>query len=194
MNRSRTLGLPRTTWLSPEEPRTSEYARSADERVTEYFKEHAGAVTRVLASRFKTRPSEDAEEAVRDAFLRLHAEIKAGTTIERPDAWVFTTAKRLMLDRIRKDKSEETVLTGYARFVGELDESPTGEEMLLERDRTNAFERALSELTDLQRQCLRLRGDGLKLREIGALVGLDLRRVAEQIAKAIAHLEKQVRG
>jgi RNA polymerase sigma factor (sigma-70 family) len=194
MNRSRTLGLsPTTTWLSPEERRASEYARNADERVTEYFKEHVGTVVRVLASQFRTHPREDVEEVVQDAFLRLFVKIKTGVEIESPVGWVIRTAHNLMLDRMRQDKSAEAVLNAYAVLVSGRDETPTIEEILCARERIAALRRAMKRLSELERECVQLRGRGLKLREIGARVGLDLRRVAEHIDKAVAYLETQVR-
>jgi RNA polymerase sigma factor (sigma-70 family) len=192
MNRSRTLAS-HATWLSPEEPRASEYARSADERVTEYFKQHFGTVFRVLASQFGTRPREDVEEVVMDAFVRLFCLLETGVELEYPVGWVIRVAQRLMLGRIRQDKSAETALSAYAMLVSERDETPTIEEILRARDRMTALRRAMAGLSDVQRQCMELRGQGLKLREIGERVGLDLRRVAELIDKAVTYLETRVR-
>jgi RNA polymerase sigma factor (sigma-70 family) len=51
---------------------------------------------------------------------------------------------------------------------------------------------AIRALPVTERECLHARAEGLTLHEIGQLLGMDLRRVSEALARAIKTLQKQV--
>jgi RNA polymerase sigma factor (sigma-70 family) len=167
-------------------------ARTAEEQVTVYFLEHSEAVYRYLVCVF--RSESDAEEVTQEAFLRLYRTLDAKDRIENPKAWVLTVARRLMLDRLKHQRYETPKLCELTDAVGELvpDPGPTPEEVLLDRTRRQALDAAIHDLTDLQKHCLHLRSEGLRLRQIGEVVHLDLRRVAEVIQRAIVTLQRRV--
>jgi RNA polymerase sigma-70 factor (ECF subfamily) len=194
MNRSRTLAPP-TTWLStPEADSSSALARSADERVTTYFHDHADAVYRYLSGVYGS--PHDAEEVTQEAFLRLYQALAAQESIERPRAWVFTVARRLMINRRKHGLVEMGGRhAGPPVVIDTLcDPAPTPEDHLARRRRRVALKGAMQDLTAMERQCLCARAQGLKLREIGSIVGLDLRRVAEIIDGAVERLQRHLRG
>jgi RNA polymerase sigma-70 factor (ECF subfamily) len=199
MNRSRTLAAsPATSWLTSGtavgEATEPELVRSPDEQVTAYFREHSGAVYRYLAGVYG-RESE-AEEVTQEAFLRLHLALVARENIENPKAWVLTVARRLMLDRLKRGRCEAvrhcTVASDVAESVS--DPAPTPEEALAARRKRAALQSAVRNLTSLEQQCLFARAEGLKLRQIGEVVGMDLRRVAEIVERAVRTLQRQMRA
>lgn len=198
MNRSRTLAVtPAISLLSGTvagKDTEAELVRSPDEQVTAYFREHSGAVYRYLAGVY-SRES-DAEEVTQEAFLRLHLALVAREKIENPKAWVLTVARRLMLDRLKRGRCEAVRHCTVAPDVAEsvCDPAPTPEEALAERRKRAALQHAVRNLTSIEQQCLLARAEGLKLRQIGEVVGMDLRRVAEVVERAVRTLQRQMRA
>jgi RNA polymerase sigma-70 factor, ECF subfamily len=194
MNRSRTLAVTPAISLLSGEAAEAELVRSPDEQVTAYFREHSGAVYRYLAGVYGRES--DAEEVTQEAFLRLHLALVNREKIENPKAWVLTVARRLMLDRLKRGRCEAVRHCTVAPDVAEsvCDPAPTPEEALAERRKRAALQHAVSNLTSLEKQCLFARAEGLKLRQIGEVVGMDLRRVAEVVERAVRTLQRQMRA
>jgi RNA polymerase sigma-70 factor, ECF subfamily len=172
----------------------SAYVRPPDEQATIYFREHSGAVYRYLAGVYGRE--EDAEEVTQEAFLRLHQALVARVEIESPRAWTLTVARRLMLDRLRHEHnaSARTVAVRTEVLESVRDSAPSPEDTLAERRRRTALTHAVRDLTDLERQCLFARAEGLTLREIGEVVNMDLRRVAEIVARSVRTLQGRLRA
>jgi RNA polymerase sigma-70 factor, ECF subfamily len=132
----------------------------------------------------------DAEEITQATFLKLHEALSHGTTIEVPEAWLYTVARRLLIDHIRS-RANAATKHAVADQTGVFQRDvQTPEEALIERRRQEAVRKALGELTDLERRCVLERAQGRKVREIAAIVGLNHRRVSEEIARAVKKLEK----
>ncbi len=170
------------------------YVRPPDEQATIYFREHSGAVFRYIAGVYGRE--EDAEEVTQEAFLRLHQALVAQVVIESPRAWALTVARRLMLDRLRHEHSASTrtVAVGAEVLEAVRDSAPSPEDTLAERRRLAALTHAVRDLTDLERQCLFARAEGLTLREIGEVVNMDLRRVAEVVTRSVRTLQGRLRA
>jgi RNA polymerase sigma-70 factor, ECF subfamily len=200
MERSEVLNLSR--WLRPTADASSAtaateaagYVRPPDEQASIYFREHSGAVYRYLAGVYGRE--DDAEEVTQEAFLRLHRALVAGDVIDSPRAWTLTVARRLMLDRLRHERgvSTRTVTVGADVLEGIRDSAPSPEDTLVKRRRLVALSHALRGLSDLERQCLLARAEGLTLREIGEVVDMDLRRVAEVVARSVRALQGRMRA
>lgn len=173
---------------------SSGYVRTPDEQATSYFREHSGAVFRYIAGIYGRE--DDAEEVTQEAFLRLHQALVAHVVIESPRAWALTVARRLMLDRLRHEHSAaaRTVAVGAEVLESVRDSAPSPEDTLAERRRYAALGHALRDLSDLERQCLFARAEGLTLRQIGEVVNMDLRRVAEVVARSVRTLQGRLRG
>jgi RNA polymerase sigma-70 factor (ECF subfamily) len=200
MARSEVLDISR--WFRPGVPAApantttadTSYVRTPDEQASIYFREHSGAVYRYVAGVFGRE--EDAEEVTQEAFLRLHLALSSNIVIESPRAWALTVARRLMLDRLRHERGESAraVAVGSDVIESVRDPAPSPEDSLVKRRRLAALTRAFRDLSDLERQCLYARAEGLTLREVGAVVNMDLRRVAEVIGRAVRTLEGRLRA
>jgi RNA polymerase sigma-70 factor (ECF subfamily) len=200
MERSEVLTLSR--WLRPAAAvsvadaiaDSGGYVRTPDEQASIYFREHSGAVYRYLAGVYGRE--EDAEEVTQEAFLRLHQALVAKVAIESPRAWTLTVARRLMLDRLRHERTLSTRTITVAADVLEAvrDLAPSPEDSLARRRRIAELTHAIRGLTDLERQCLFARAEGLTLREIGEVVHMDLRRVAEIVARSVRTLQGRLRA
>jgi RNA polymerase sigma factor (sigma-70 family) len=196
MNKSRTLSIS-GTWLAPRgltarATDTTERVRTPDEQVTVYYREHAEPLYRYLTGIFGCE--DDAEEITQEAFLRLYEALESGMQIDKPDAWVFTVARRLMLDRVKQSRNDAAKYREFGLVSGGIwmCDFPAPDEALFDSSRAQALKTALKELPEQERQFLYARAQGQKLRQIGEETGMDVRRVSEVIARAIKMLQRLV--
>jgi RNA polymerase sigma factor (sigma-70 family) len=166
-----------------------EHARDPDTQVAFYFRQYAEILYRDLTGYCGCE--EDAEEITQEAFLRLYEALASGEPIDRPDAWVFTVARRLMLDRFKRTRYDEAKYREFGRFVAKLMHGfQPPDAALVDQQRHEALKTALRTLPPLERQMLFARAQGQKLRQIGEHAGMDGRRVSEIITRAIKTLQR----
>jgi RNA polymerase sigma factor (sigma-70 family) len=191
MNKSRILTVAEA-WAAPTLDQTAdalECAREPDEQVAIYFHQYAHILYRDLIGYCGC--AEDAEEITQEAFLRLYEALASGDVIDRPDAWVFTVARRVMLDRLKQTRNDELKYREFGRFVARLMHSfQAPDAALADRQRSAALKSALKTLAPFERQMLFARARGQKLRQIGEHAGMDGRRVSEVITRAIKTLQR----
>jgi RNA polymerase sigma-70 factor (ECF subfamily) len=164
--------------------------RSVEDCVSRHFAELNEAVFRYLA--YGCRNASDAEEITQETFLRLYRSLRRDERISNVRHWVFKVARNLMLDRAKH-------LRRIAPKVCDMPEDaddhvrcprPTPEELMIEAARQRRLRHAIDALTPLQRECMQLRSQGLRLREIGDILKMDVRRVAEALQRAVANLRR----
>jgi RNA polymerase sigma factor (sigma-70 family) len=133
------------------------------------------------------------EDLAHDTFLKLFA-LKGSEHVDNAEAYLFHTAGSVLNDYLRKQKVRRThqgmVQRIYASwFVGE---SP---EHVLEGKQTFAlFEKALGELKPRIRDIFLLsRVEGLTYTQIAVRLGVSVRTVEDDMARAVAHFVKRLR-
>jgi RNA polymerase sigma-70 factor, ECF subfamily len=164
--------------------------RNNDELIELWFDSYADTLYHYLVIVYGSSAQATAEDAVSEAFLRLYQALLDGEQIEFPRAWVWKVARRLMLTEIKRAGSADAKHRAFASHASTA--IPTPDDVLCDQCRNAAFERALSTLSELERTCLELRACDLTLVEIGGIVDLDHRRVAEVIARAVQRLAEKV--
>jgi RNA polymerase sigma-70 factor (ECF subfamily) len=75
-----------------------------------------------------------------------------------------------------------------------IDPAPNPEELLLRKERMVRTHAAISVLSGRQKQCLYLRAEGFRYREIAELLGVTVSTVAELLHRAIMRLTKESNG
>jgi RNA polymerase sigma-70 factor, ECF subfamily len=60
----------------------------------------------------------------------------------------------------------------------------------MQRERIRRLSENVDSLTDLQRQCLSLRAEGLRYREIASVVDLSLSTVVDAVRRAVKNLRR----
>lgn len=129
-----------------------------------------------------------AQDATQEVFLRLYATMKRGQRIDNPRGWVFRVAHNHGLtvrgrEGALRPMEEEKVLS--------LPDGATGPEQdLIEREQRLTIARAVESLSPQQRQCLHLRSEGFRYREIASILGISDSTVAEFLKRAITRLRK----
>jgi RNA polymerase sigma-70 factor (ECF subfamily) len=127
---------------------------------------HAPSVARFVAS---LGAREEVDEVVQDTFVRAFDAVESFRSDAQFRTWLLTIAKRLVLDRRRRDRRSQ--------HHEELDDSvaaPIGDplEGLVATEGANRVRQALEGLSPLQRQVFVLRvTEGLAYDEIAPLVG-----------------------
>ncbi|MGB7731438.1 MAG: RNA polymerase sigma factor [Candidatus Acidiferrum sp.] len=132
---------------------------------------------------------DEAQDAVQDAFLRLHQHLTSGGSQENIRSWVFRVAHNQARNR----------QTSYARrfgdpLDGEMDAMPdhaTPERVLAEKEKLHELGEAIRQLTDSERECLLLRSEGLRYREIGHVLRISTSTVGETVMRAIRRLAEK---
>lgn len=135
--------------------------------------------------------SDQAEDVIQDTFLRLvrHRFDQNGGNNLR--AWIFRVAHNLSMDvhrsqlRSPRSNDDETQLVIRER----VDPRPSPEQQVLLDERMKRFEHAFAQLTPKQRQCVLLRAEGFRYREIALTLGISVQRVGELMQRSISLLE-----
>lgn len=141
--------------------------RQGDQRAaSELVQRHAPALTRFLAA---SGARQDVDELVQDTFVRAFGSIDSFRGESSLRTWLFTIARRLLLDRRRAQKrrpeSVDVQEHDVATEVDALDHVVADETQLRLRD-------AVERLTPTQRQVFTLRvADGMSYRDIAEAVG-----------------------
>ena len=149
-------------------------------RETEYvFGQHRSGLLRYI--KYHLNDVSEAEDVAQESFIRFYQTRLKGEEILKPKAWLFRVAHNLLIDLSRKKKpellDEKEWLTAEALLVV----VPTGLEPELT---TLPWDR----LTRLELECLRLRTEGLKLREISEVLEISISTVVSYISRALTKL------
>ena len=136
----------------------------------------------------------EAEDAAQESFLRL---CQRGISYSKNDnvrGWMFRVAHNLARDEQRRKKRRptETLEDDEVLTVERKETAPTPEQHLLERENDARLKRAMARLPEEQRQCLHLRAEGLKYREIGEVLDASTSTIAEWVQKGLKQLERDL--
>jgi RNA polymerase sigma-70 factor, ECF subfamily len=133
-----------------------------------------------------------AQEATQEVFLRLYAALRKGQRIANMRAWIFRVAHNHGLTLRGQERR-------WLPFEAELemripDRAGSPEQRLIEMERRMRLGDAVASLSPQQRQCLHLRTEGFRYREIAAILGISDSSVGEFLRRAIARLRKALDG
>jgi RNA polymerase sigma-70 factor (ECF subfamily) len=163
-----------------------------NEKVIGYFEQLRMPVFRYLLRR--THDAGRAEDLTQETFLRLCRHLREERPLDNPKAWLFTVAANLAVDINRNDRN----ITDLDEYTWkEIEDSRSGREidpetLLLQNERLDRLQIAVLNLTPLQRECLHLRAEGLRYREIAELMAISMSTVADAVRRATVKLAREV--
>jgi RNA polymerase sigma-70 factor, ECF subfamily len=165
---------------------------TVSEKLVAHFEQLRIPVFRFILRR--TRDATHAEELTQETFLRLCRHLQEGRPLENPKAWLFTVANNLAIDSKR---NERNITDLDERAWKEIEESRSGsqadpEKLILQDERLDRLHMAVLNLTSLQRECLHLRAEGLRYREIADLMEITISTVADAVRRATVKLAREV--
>jgi RNA polymerase sigma-70 factor, ECF subfamily len=155
----------------------------------EFYNDVRGALSADLRSRGLSQ--DRSEDIIQETFLRLIRHTSNRSSDNNLRAWVFRVARNLSIDQHR---SEQRWFRGgeicpYVELGRRVDPAPNPEEMILLSERLTRLQKALSQLTPKQKECLLLRAEGRRYREIAVVLGVSVQRVGELLQHAISLVE-----
>jgi RNA polymerase sigma-70 factor (ECF subfamily) len=157
------------------------------ERVTRVFEDAREDVYRYLLTFGLTPPQ--AQEAAQEVCLRLYVALENGGLIQNERAWIFRVAHNLGIDL----KSKAQPLPLQPELERALRDTAKGAEWdLIERERMEQLSGAWKTLSPQQRQCLHLRAEGLRYREIAEAMDISISTVREFLSRAVLRLQRAV--
>lgn len=128
-------------------------------------------------------PPAQACDTCQEAFVRLFLAMQQGQRIQNPRAWLYAVAHNHGLNAIKAGLRAEPLDPRMELVL------PTGgrdpEAALLESEKAHRFGRAVDGLPAHQRQCLLLRAEGLRYREIAEILGVSIGTIAAAVSRAI---------
>jgi RNA polymerase sigma-70 factor (ECF subfamily) len=133
--------------------------------------------------------ADEAQDSVQDAFLSLHRHLLSGGSQENIRSWVFRVAHNQARNR----------QGSYHRRFGEsldvemevIEDQKSPERVVLEKEKLRQLGKAIRQLTESERECLLLRAEGLRYREIGDVLGMSTSTVGDTVSRAIKKLSEK---
>ena len=137
-------------------------------------------------------PAADADELVQDVFLRLVEHLREGRNDEHLRAWLYRVAHTLSINRLKGRRFTENIEPGRWIALAETRPDPVlgPEEQLLARERFRRLASGMAALSAQQRECVCLRAEGFRYREIAEILGVSVPTVGESLRRAIRKLMK----
>ena len=166
--------------------------QTADSRlVLELYDGEQVALRRYLY--FLGLDADSAAETVQDSFLKLHEHLLGGGDRANLRAWLYRVCHNLARNLQASAVSRRT--ERLADDSGRLDPvapAASAEDELLAREQNERLRRAVQELSSTQRDCLVMRSQGLKYREIAEALGLSTSTVGENVARGLEKLKELI--
>lgn len=131
----------------------------------------------------------DAEEVTQEVFLALFLHLQLERSRKNLRGWIFRVAHNLALkQRHANRKSRDKVEPGEPVVEHPFDPSPSPEEHLAAAQRQHRLLAVVKALPESDQNCLRLRAEGLRYREIASVLGISLGSVSISLSRSIARL------
>ena len=132
---------------------------------------------------------QDAEEVTQEVFLSLFQHLQLQKSRKNLRGWIFRVTHNLALKR-RYANQRLLDCDNYDGTLAERqpDASPNPEQRLSFAQRQSRLLAVVDAMPDTDQGCLRLRAEGLRYREIAAVLGISLGSVSISLTRSLARL------
>lgn len=141
------------------------------------------------------RSSEDARDVAQEVFVRLYRHLEALEFVDEGQfvGWLLQTTRHAAVDRIRQIRSRPPRADVPAEEASLHDPGPSPEEASLAGDRQALVQRALAQLSDLNREILVLKEiQGLDVKEVAEILHIPQGTVKSRASRARLELARHV--
>jgi len=186
--RPRSLVLPFLGRLGQAE-RDSCPSTGLEDEIIGLFDEMRGRILRYALS--FGLPVADAEEILQEAFLALHQHLLRGRSRDGLSGWLFRVTHNLSLKRrMAMTRVTASPLTHEAGTEATLiaDPQPGPEDQFAFNQRQDRLRSVVDALPETDRECLYLRAEGFRYREIAEVLGISVGSVANSLVRSLARL------
>jgi RNA polymerase sigma-70 factor, ECF subfamily len=136
---------------------------------------------------------DEAEEVIQESFLRLYKHLHAGGREDNLRGWVYRVAHNLSDSHRKKRKflADLSPELWQQIILSTSDPNAGPEELLLRKEKMMRLHRDIAELSELQQNCIRLRVEGFRYREIARILNITTSTVAGSLRHAIERLTRE---
>ncbi len=173
------LGLPAASDTGRIVPKSSRL----EEEVIALFDQLRDRLLRYLLS--VGLPVQDSEEVIQEAFLALFQHLQRGKSRRNLRGWLFRVAHNLALKRFGSGHAGE--LPDEATLA---DPAPSPEDQATSNQTQKRLRAVYRVLPEQDRNCLSLRAEGLRYREIAEVLGISLGAVSLSLARSLERLSR----
>ncbi|MGB6484730.1 MAG: sigma-70 family RNA polymerase sigma factor [Candidatus Acidiferrales bacterium] len=132
---------------------------------------------------------QDGEEVTQEVFLALLRHLQMGKARDNLRGWIFRVAHNLALKRRQANqRSVDTSERNRQNAENQLDSAWNPEERLSVSQRQERLLSIFRALPEKDQCCLRLRAEGLRYREIAAVLDMSLGAVSNSLTRSIARM------
>jgi RNA polymerase sigma-70 factor, ECF subfamily len=133
-----------------------------------------------------------ADDLTQEVFLRLYAHLHRGRAVDNVRLWAFRVAHNLAFcERQQYQRLARLDELTWNDVCARLpDPALNPEQSTLQHERMERLHAAIQSLSAQERQCLLLRAEGLRYREIGKILGVGTSTVGEFLQRAMRKLVK----
>ncbi|MFN6961215.1 MAG: RNA polymerase sigma factor SigZ [Rhodocyclaceae bacterium] len=151
--------------------------------IVEAWQKHETELRRFL--RHRSGDDASAEDLLQEVFLRALRQKNGLCGIDKPRAWLFQTARNLLIDRLRLAKEQVELPDDLAEEAEE--DAPVVDSL------TQCLPRVLSELSTQDREAIELCDlEGMSQREYARRLGLSLPAAKSRVQRARARLKARM--
>ncbi len=133
----------------------------------------------------------DGEEVTQEVFLALFRHLQLGKSGQNLRGWIFRVAHNLALkQREANRRTQNTSASDWTIAERQIDPSQNPEEQASFAQRQHRLLAVLHALPEEDQYCLKLRTEGLRYREIAAVLDISLGAVSISLARSLARLAR----
>lgn len=157
--------------------------------LAQYDREHM-ALRRYVA--YLGLDSDAAHDVVQEAFVRLYEHLSSSGDRTNLRAWLYRVVHNLARNRQGRYDATHSSIDDLTGFSEPADPAASPEQTLIHAEQDTNLREALKSLPPAQRECLVLRAQGLKYREIAETLGLSVSTVGKHIQRGVNALREYV--
>lgn len=164
-----------------------------EEKITLLFDSQSEAVFQFLAAVFGNSDDYEIEDVTQETFLRLYKALQQGEQIENVRGWLFRVAHNAAIDRLRAQHFVTPVDEIRWDEIREQMPDPAlnPEQLTLKLEELAQLHEATKRLSLQERQCLHLRAEGFRYREIAEILEIATPTVGEFLRRAVKKLMRE---
>lgn len=132
----------------------------------------------------------DAEEVVQEVFLALFRHLELGRSRSNLRGWIFRVGHNLALKRRIANNRERDRMLDSELICQQVDREPNPEEHLTSAQRRRQLLAVFNALPATDQNCLRLRAEGFRYREIASVLGISLGSVSLSLVRSLERLSR----
>ncbi len=159
--------------------------------ILDHYDQDAVQILRYLM--FLGLDNETAQDIVQESFLKLHNHLLSGGERKDLRAWLYRVGHNLARSAQSSFRATRVEQLSDAAINGDFAaDTASPEEELLAQERQRWLRNGLAQLSKPQRECLLLRSQGLKYREIAEILDISVSTAGENIQRGLEKLKELV--